>query len=424
MRIIIILSIFFLHFGLATVVWAQTSLSLPEWQEGYLDIHHISTGRGNATYIVMPDGTTMLIDAGDISETHSRTMSPRNSVRRPDRSKSAPGWIVDYIRQFAPSGRKVVLDFGLVTHYHDDHFGEWDETRALSSNGAYKLTGMMEVGDAIPITTLLDRGFTFPIDLTSFAFKEKEKGDEYHIVQTLEEYWKFIEWHSKNSVLRHETLLPGSSSQIHLKYNPGVHPLFAIQNIAVNGIIWTGYNENDVDSLFKSGHYPGENPLSTCLKLSYGPFDYFTGGDISGLNAIGESDLNSVESHIAPVIGPVDIATLNHHGNRDSQNAFYVRTIRPRVWIGQTWSSDHPGHEVLRRITNQSLYPGKRDLFTTDMLESNELVIGDTRSAYKNQRGHVVVRVLKGGTAYDIFVLNDYSKKREIMDRFGPYHSR
>lgn len=63
-----------------------------------------------------------------------------------------------------------------------------------------------------------------------------------------------------------------------------------------------------------------------------------------------------MESHIAPVVGPVDVATLNHHGNRDSQCTEYVRTVRPRVWIQQNWSSDHPGEEVLRRITSKELY--------------------------------------------------------------------
>ena len=27
---------------------------LPEWQAGYLDIHQISTGRGNAAYLIFP----------------------------------------------------------------------------------------------------------------------------------------------------------------------------------------------------------------------------------------------------------------------------------------------------------------------------------------------------------------------------------
>src|SRR5690606_8392419 len=36
---------------------------LPDWEEGYLDIHAINTGRGESTLLIFPDGTTMLVDA-------------------------------------------------------------------------------------------------------------------------------------------------------------------------------------------------------------------------------------------------------------------------------------------------------------------------------------------------------------------------
>src|SRR5690554_174014 len=45
---------------------------LPDWEEGYLDIHAINTGRGESQLLIFPDGTTMLIDAAGslISPTH------------------------------------------------------------------------------------------------------------------------------------------------------------------------------------------------------------------------------------------------------------------------------------------------------------------------------------------------------------------
>ncbi|MCS2813728.1 hypothetical protein NXX52_13340 [Bacteroides ovatus] len=52
---------------------------LPEWQAGYLDIHQISTGRGNAAYLIFPDGTTMLLDAGDLG-VHSGTQEIMKAV--------------------------------------------------------------------------------------------------------------------------------------------------------------------------------------------------------------------------------------------------------------------------------------------------------------------------------------------------------
>ena len=42
---------------------------LAPWREGYLDIHQISTGRGNATFMILPDGTTMMVDMGDLGDT-------------------------------------------------------------------------------------------------------------------------------------------------------------------------------------------------------------------------------------------------------------------------------------------------------------------------------------------------------------------
>jgi beta-lactamase superfamily II metal-dependent hydrolase len=398
--------------------------TLPPWQPGMMDIHHISTGRGNSTFLIFPDRTTLLIDAGEISDTHARTRSPRNSAIRPDSSRTASEWIVDYVRQFYP-GATPRLDYALITHFHDDHFGEWDPTRPLAANGAYRLTGIMRVGDALPVGQLIDRGGHFPLDIRSEAFRSRFQGDDYHVVQTLDAYFRFIDWQKSHTSMRHDSLRPGASDQIRLLYQPQAYPTWQVRNLAANGRVWTGYAEGDYQSLYAAGQYPGENPLSTCIKISFGPFDYFTGGDISGMGEFGEADFQSMEAHVGPVSGAVDVATLNHHANRDSESPYFVRSIRPRVWVQQVWSSDHPGEEVLRRITSPKMYPGTRDLFTTDMLPANELVIGERIArSYKNLHGHVVVRVMDEGRSYKVYVLNDFSDRREVLAEFGPYLSR
>lgn len=402
----------------------QKNRQLPPWEKGMLDIHHINTGRGDAAFAILPDGTTLLLDAGDMSETHPRTLSARNAPLVPDKSKTAPGWIVDYIDQFFPSGAKRQLDYALITHFHDDHFGEMDSLRKKAPETDYFLTGITEVGHFIPIKKMMDRGFSYPINLKDEAVQNEErfKKDAYGMMATLKNYWKFLEFQHQNKGMDYERLIPGKVDQIGMVYHRDHHD-FSIRNIAVNGTVWTGVNA-DTLALFRPGNYPGENSLSTCIKISYGPFDYFTGGDISGIDAYGSTDLNALESHIAPVIGAVDVAILNHHGNRDSQNAYYVRTLRPRIWIQQNWSSDHPGEEVLRRITSKSLYPGERDLFSTTMLPPNKEVIGGKLEQYKSQNGHIVLRVYPHGTRYEIHILDDRSPKRELMETFGPYEAR
>ena len=36
--------------------------TLPAWSEGYLDIHTISTGRGECLFLILPDGTSIVVD--------------------------------------------------------------------------------------------------------------------------------------------------------------------------------------------------------------------------------------------------------------------------------------------------------------------------------------------------------------------------
>ena len=71
------------------LILAVAAVLLPAWSQGNLDIHHISTGRGNATYFVFPDGTTLLIDAGEADPKFIESVRPLKPFSpRPD---GAPG---------------------------------------------------------------------------------------------------------------------------------------------------------------------------------------------------------------------------------------------------------------------------------------------------------------------------------------------
>ena len=54
----------------ALLIWPLLALSLeaqqlPDWQEGWMDIHHIATSQGDCILLILPDGTTWVLDAGD-----------------------------------------------------------------------------------------------------------------------------------------------------------------------------------------------------------------------------------------------------------------------------------------------------------------------------------------------------------------------
>jgi hypothetical protein len=400
---------------------ATVGQPLPAWQEGYLDLHHINTGRGNAAFFVLPDGTTLLFDAGELDPTDPRTTSRRNTPERPDSSRHPYEWIAGYIKKVAP-GKSI--DYAVISHFHDDHFGSWYPAAPLSADGRFALTGITGVGDLLGIHTLLTRDWHYPIDPATLL-AQRPAADHYR--HTWDNYLAFV---AAKKDMRTEFLRAGSRTQIHLLHQAAKWPGCYVQNIKSNGWIWTG-----VDSAVKQ-HFPpidpndrktipDENPLSNAIVIHYGPFSYYTGGDNPGNVFLGDAPWRDVETDIAKVVGEVDIATMDHHGNRDALNADFVSILRPRVWIEQVWTADHPGHEVLIRATSQLLYPGPRDLFATNMMEANELVIGPlVANAYKSRQGHIVVRVLPGGSTYYIVILDDSNEKGLVKQVFGPYGSK
>ena len=170
--------------------------------------------------------------------------------------------------------------------------------------------------------------------------------------------------------------------------------------------------------------YPTENMCSIVLRMSYGKFDYYTGGDIYGIPQDGLPTWHDVETPVAQAIGgPVEVSVLNHHGYIDSQNAFFVSTLQPRVWIIPVWDSAHPSPMVYKRLQSQSLYPGPRDIFATNMHEANQkVVVGLDRLA--SDQGHILVRVLPGGDSYYVIIIDDSDETGTVKSVHGPYQSR
>jgi hypothetical protein len=169
---------------------------------------------------------------------------------------------------------------------------------------------------------------------------------------------------------------------------------------------------------------PNENQFSIALRIRYGAFDYFTGGDLVGTLLDGVPDWHDLETPVAQAIGAVDAAVLNHHGWLDSTNAFFLRTLNPQVVIVPAWHASHPDHGVLRRLRSPEWKPAPPDLFITRLLEAPRAVMGYLRSPFKSTDGHIALRVEPGGATYRIFVLNAEEERPSVREVFGPYSSR
>jgi beta-lactamase superfamily II metal-dependent hydrolase len=361
---------------------------LPPWTAGEFDIHQIQTGRGNSAFLIFPDGTTMLIDAGAVPDRPGPELGPE----RPNASRGPGEWIARYIERFSPR-QPATLDYALVTHYHDDH-----------------MAALAAVGRLVPIRTLIDRGDT-PAPLPGAL---------------IDGYREFRRTFGGTA----ESLRVGRADQIVAARGGSPYPGFEVRNVAANGVVWTGRGSEsrqifpaDWSSLPKEDQ-PGENDFSLALRIRYGAFDYYTGGDLVGVPLDEAPAWQDLETPVAGAIGAVDVAVLDHHGWLDTTNIFFLKTLQPRVVIIPAWHATHPDHGVVRRLLTQRIYPGPRDLFITTLLPAPAAVFSYLGHPFASTEGHIVVRVAKGGASYSVFVLDDTDEGGRIKAVFGPYASR
>jgi len=393
---------------IATPPAPEVGKPLPAWSRGMLDPHQISTGRGNSALVIFPDGTTMLVDAGAAGD--GTTMA--DAEQRPDASRTPGGWIIRYIeRAMAPT--PAHLDYAVLTHFHADHIGQVTPTSPPSKSGAFKLTGITEVGEQIAIDTIIDRG-------TSYLPPPDD--------ETMKNYRAFL---AEQAAAGHkaESLKPGRADQIVLRHAAKDFPSFEVRNVAANGIVWTGKG-NATLSIFPplasipADDRPSENMCSLGLRIRYGRFDYFTGGDMPGVPDAGAPEWQSVEKAVARAIGPTDVHVVNHHGSIDPASALFLSTLQSPVMILPAWSATHPSQDALKRMLTKRLYPGPHDVFVTTLREPAKASIGSRTDQLKAQHGHIVVRVEPGGDKYRVFVLDDTTSEATVVSVHGPYLSR
>jgi beta-lactamase superfamily II metal-dependent hydrolase len=172
--------------------------------------------------------------------------------------------------------------------------------------------------------------------------------------------------------------------------------------------------------------YPGENRLSIAFRVSYGRFDYFTGGDLSAIEeetVFHPPPWKNVEVPVARASGPVDAMKANHHGSWDANSILFLATLRPRVIVVGSRAEGHPAVNTYRRMTSTQVWPGERDIFITNVSPATAITTYGIGNAASTQ-GHVVIRVSPGGDSYRVFVLDDGDEKMTVKAAFGPYNSR
>jgi hypothetical protein len=382
--------------------------TLPAWEPGVLEIHHIDTGRGNSALILGPDGTSLLIDAGE-AHSEERTMAPA----RPDASRRAGEWIARYVQRQLNRTRQSELDLMLLTHLHGDHVGEVNAASPQSSIGNYRLTGSADVAEAISVREVIDRGwpdFAYPApprDPTSLNYIALARS-------------------MANRGTRVQRAKAGSLHQLALRHDAASHPGFRARMLSVNGEVCTGSGE-DAGAQFphvaglSPEAMPTENMCSISFLLQFGSFRYFSGGDLTCDTDYGLYSWHDIETPVAQAAGPVSVALCNHHGYFDACGPAFVRALKPRVWILPTWHVSHPAMNVMANLFSTELYPGERSVFATGIAPEALLTTERFSSKLSSHEGHVVVRVPHDGSEFTVHVIDARDEVGTVMKSFGPF---
>ncbi len=400
---------------------AEVGKTLPDWQEGYLDIHFISTVHGECTYQILPDGTTFLTDAsGSVTDWGKKLYKPNDSI-------SAGRTIVDYINHFSPDKSKGHINYFLLTHHHGDHMGTVN-IDAYHPSGKFKLSSVCEIGSDLVMDKIFDR------DWPDFSYPKPAKG------AIMDNYKAFLDWTASENGTVIEKWRVGSRTQL-VPVNSDAWDV-SVRSYAGNGYFWTGGEDEETFTLMPtaeefatldSAAIPDENQFSCAYILSYGKFDFFLGGDLMYVSYSNHSDniedipypYFDAESPMVNAIHKVEVMKANHHGYKGSHSTDFINKLAPEVWLVGAWGGEnHPSAGPACRVLAANpkceafcTYQGKNT--RNDLIEALGEEEVDRR--FVSTYGHVVVRVAPGGDSYMVYTLEDSDEEYTVKSIHGPY---
>lgn len=371
--------------------------TLPAWSEGCFDVHFINSGRGECCFYILPDGTTLLVDAGEIKGGEIAV------AQRPNENVRPYMVYAKYIKHFLPTGRKAI-DYCLASHLHIDHIGS-AECATETAPAGYLKSGLISLFDEVPYKTVLDSMYP--------------EYDSYEIIGGFSPSWvKFVNWGVANKKFKAEQFVVGTE-QLNMLYNAKKHKDFSIFNICANGQVW-GKDKNGNERALGKLLTEVNNSSSCGFHIRYGSFDYIACGDLVS------APQNRVAYYFRDYIGVgnLDAFKVHHHMAGNSWGGGMIRcNFNPRYIFNPCFASNKPHPEKLAHSLTfaegyfaTNIHPAIKEI---PLVKEQKLI--DKITAYD---GHIVLRVMPGGNCFYIYMLDDSDFEYRVKSVHGPYKSK
>lgn len=286
----------FCHTRLHTPVWKVllvftgcVALTLPVLIPGIvvghpgdkLRIHVLNVGQADCIVVESPQGRVLVVDVGEDSR----------------RVGKEAGVLHRYLKDDI---HKYVIDYLLITHYHEDHMG-WP--RDVSPTGLAYLLRMPD----IRVKKVIDRGFDVPSRSRLF--------------------YVYRDW-IRGAGVRRETIGFGPRASGRRQIDLGEH--IKIEVVALNSRFDRRRPAIMAIPELEEQRKASEHNFSIVFVLHYRRFDMYFGGDICGYD---RAPFYNIEECFAPRLKEVEVMKVSDHGSVWSSRHEVVEALRPEVAI-------------------------------------------------------------------------------------------
>ena len=393
--------------GIAQGGSAEVGRAYPGWRPGEMDLHFVYTGCGENMFYRLPDGTAILNDTGDFYRPRDLDQVPL--LPSPDRLGGE--WMARYLHRVYPED---TIDYAIFSHWHADHVGHatynYKDTprasfRYRTTADGRKVNGFLCVAEEFSFRRYFDH--QYPARGT-YGTQDSS--------MTLLAPW--VEEERKKGLVV-EPFKVGALNQIALQRDPAHYKdVFSIRNICANGVLWDGkdgvhdYAAEHV-AVTKKGRIP-QNELSLAFVMQYGKFRYYAGGDVGRRFKVRGGGEVNYEGLVGERVGPVTVCKMNHHGCSDSMDEAFVKQVRAQAYVACMWCPGQLAPKTLKTVMAYSdpailpnLMPAKRKAKEADEAYMKNILVAHT--------AHVVVKVLPGGDAYRIYLLDARDESMNVL---------
>jgi competence protein ComEC len=315
-----------------------------------LDIYWIDVEGGGATLVVTPSGQSVLIDAG--------SFGMRDAARIHDTATTVVGL--------------SKIDFYILTHFHFDHFG-----------------GIAPLASLMPIGQVYDRGI---------PRHDPDYSPTDGLYYSMIEPYRHFKADGRNLVTP-TIVLPlqqtNGGPQLTLRcIASGGNFVDASPDATLNPIA----NENSHHDLAAS-----ENDMSSAWLLSFGPFRFWDGGDLTW-NKEGEvvTPLNRV--------GQVDVYQVDHHGLNFSNNPVLIHSLAPTVSVMNNGSTKGTASTTMAALRSspglQAMYQVHKNLRPEDPQDntSDDCIANFSSDPNHPDANYIKLSVDPTGVSYTISI--------------------